>query len=103
MTNGLEAIKESLFEDIKHINEHGQEYWEARELQSVLGYKKWEKFFNIIEKAMNACEASGNNVSEQFPQVGKTIAIPILQGIAKSSMSHSAFCRHRQNGSYAQG
>ena len=29
---------ESVFENIKHINEHGQEYWYARELQKVLGY-----------------------------------------------------------------
>jgi len=34
----------SIFESIKKINEHGQEYWSARELQGVLDYDKWERF-----------------------------------------------------------
>ena len=37
----LEKINEVLFESIKHVNEYGQEYWTARELQTVLGYKQW--------------------------------------------------------------
>ena len=36
------------FEDIKHIDEDGQEYWLARELQEVLGYAKWGNFHNVI-------------------------------------------------------
>ena len=32
------------FEDIKHIDENGIEYWHARELQVVLDYKEWRKF-----------------------------------------------------------
>ena len=39
------------FEDIKHIDENGIEYWYARELQSVLNYKEWRKFENVINKA----------------------------------------------------
>ena len=72
----LEIINENLFESIKHVNEYGQEYWLARELQSVLGYKKWENFSKIIEKAKEACEGSGNAVSDHFPEVRKTIAMP---------------------------
>ncbi len=61
------------FESIKHIDEDGREYWTARELQVALGYKKWEKFSNIIEKAKEACEGSYNAVSDHFPQVGKMV------------------------------
>ena len=75
MDNNLENINETLFESIKHINEYGQEYWTARELQDVLGYKKWEKFVNIIEKAQNACETSGNNTLDHFTQVGKMVEV----------------------------
>lgn len=75
MDNNLENINETLFESIKHINEYGQEYWTARELQPVLGYKKWEKFVNIIEKAQNACETSGNNTLDHFTQVGKMVEV----------------------------
>lgn len=71
----LEVINETLFESIKHVNEYGQEYWLARELQSVLGYKKWEKFSNIIEKAKEACEGSGNAVADHFLQTGKMVSL----------------------------
>lgn len=38
--NELEKYKEKTFEEIKHIDEKGNEYWEARELQKILGYKE---------------------------------------------------------------
>lgn len=72
----LEIVTENLFESIKHVNEYGQEYWLARELQSVLEYKLWQKFHNLIEKAKEACNTSGNTVSEHFIQVDKTIPMP---------------------------
>lgn len=59
------------FEDIKHIDENGFEYWFARELQIILEYKKWQKFFNVIEKAQEACKNSGFIIEEHFTQVGK--------------------------------
>ena len=43
--------KNKTFEDIKHINEDGVEFWYARELQMVLNYKEWRKFNGVIEKA----------------------------------------------------
>ena len=39
------------FENIKHIDENGVEFWYARELQAVLDYKEWRKFENVINKA----------------------------------------------------
>ena len=39
------------FEDIKHIDENGIEYWYARKLQIVLQYTRWKKFSNVIEKS----------------------------------------------------
>lgn len=71
----LEVINENLFESIKHVNEYGQEYWLAREFQPVLGYKKWENFLNIIEKAKEACEGSGNAVADHFPEVRKMVSL----------------------------
>lgn len=66
---------ESIFEDIKHINEHGQEYWYARDLQVALNYKRWDKFTNVIAKAKTACEESQNNISNHFSHVGKMVAL----------------------------
>ena len=63
----------SIFEDIKHIDEEGNEYWSARELQKALEYNKWQKFEDVIEKAKNACVNSNNNIKNHFTQVGKMI------------------------------
>ena len=43
------------FEGIKHTDEYGNEYWPARELQSALEYKRWDKFCKVIENAKIAC------------------------------------------------
>ena len=64
------------FEDIKHIDEEGNEFWLARELQLVLDYKEWRKFENVIKKAINACENSGISAIEHFVGADKTIEMP---------------------------
>lgn len=64
---------ESLFESIKHTNEYGQEFWYAREMQVALEYKQWRRFCNVIDKAKQACEGSGNAVSDHFADVGKIV------------------------------
>lgn len=67
---------ETLFETIRHINEYGQEFWYARELQAALEYSEWRNFKKVIEKAIMACEGSENIVSEHFVEVNKTIPMP---------------------------
>lgn len=42
--NALELYTEKAFEDIKHIDEYGNEYWYARELMHILEYSNWQKF-----------------------------------------------------------
>ena len=64
---------ESLFEDIKHINEEGGEYWNARELQKVLEYKEWRKFKGVIDKAMISCENSNYMVFDHIVQSDKMV------------------------------
>lgn len=66
---------ESLFESIKHINEYGEEFWYARELQQALEYAKWGNFKKVIEKAKTACENSENIVENHFAEVGKMVDI----------------------------
>lgn len=64
--NNIEQYKEKTFEDIKHIDDNGNEYWEARELQQILGYKEWRYFSAVIEKAQVACSQSNNNINSNF-------------------------------------
>ncbi len=63
------------FEDIKHINEYGHEYWNARELQVVLNYKEWRKFEGVIKKAQAACELSKNRIDDHFVGADKMVLI----------------------------
>lgn len=51
----------------------GIECWSARELQSLLGYSKWENFEKVIEKAKESCRNAGEQTPDHFPDVRKTI------------------------------
>ena len=66
---------EKIFDDIKHINEYGQEFWYARELQAVLEYSQWRRFNEAIERAKIACKNSGYEVSDHFADVGKMVQL----------------------------
>lgn len=70
------SYTETLFESIKHINEYGNEFWYARELQKALEYTQWRRFEEVINRAKVACENSGNIVSEHFADVGKSSPMP---------------------------
>lgn len=72
----LEKEDNVTFEDIKHIDSNGNEYWFARELQKALEYIEWRKFEGVIEKAKNACNNSNYNVSQCFVEVAKTSKMP---------------------------
>ena len=69
--NEIKEYTEKMFEDIKHIDLNGCEFWYARELQSVLEYSQWRRFENVIEKAKIACKNSNVDINEQFANVGK--------------------------------
>lgn len=64
------------FESLKKTNQHGIEYWSARDLQPGLGYTEWRKFENTIKKAVKSCEQSGNASDHHFVGTDK----PILGG-----------------------
>ena len=72
----IKKYSEETFDSIKHFNEDGQEFWYARELQSVLEYSQWRRFFDTIERAKLACKNSGFEVAEHFADVGKSLPMP---------------------------
>ena len=71
----IQKYSEQTFESIKHINEYGQEFWYARELQAALEYSQWRRFEEAIERAKIACEQSGNPVADHFANVGKMVKL----------------------------
>ena len=63
------------FEEVSHKTKEGIEFWFARDLQHLLGYSKWENFKNVINKAKTACEVSGHEIDDHFPDVRKMVEI----------------------------
>lgn len=63
------------FEDLKKLNEHGAEFWSARELQPLLGYSQWRRFEEAISRAVISCRKSGNNPEYHFVGAGKMIEL----------------------------
>lgn len=74
-SNNMTSVMEGDFENIKKIDENGVEYWEARQLMPVLGYKKWEKAEEVIGRAARACINSGEPVDNHFHQLVKMVDI----------------------------
>ena len=66
---------QSPFESIKQIDDDGNEYWYARDLQEILEYSEWRNFSKIIEKAKSACETSGHAVQSEFVDVKKLVDV----------------------------
>ena len=90
---------EKIFESIRHIDEYGKEFWYARELQAILEYKRWDRFFSVIEKAKISCEASNNNVFDHFSNVGKMVDIGVSsRNIGDIKLSRYACYLIAQNG-----
>ena len=63
------------FETIKKIDENGLEYWEARELMNLLGYKRWENAEDVISRAATACINSAQAVDNHFRLFTKMVEI----------------------------
>lgn len=53
--------------------ENGVEFWLARDLQFLLGYKEWRNFTTAISKAKTACEISDHQVTDHFVDVNKMV------------------------------
>lgn len=63
------------FELIKKLDENGVEYWTARELLLVLGYSKWQRFEEVINRAKQSCVNSRQFPQDHFTDAGKMVGI----------------------------
>jgi len=71
----IKKYSSKTFDQIKHFTDEGNEFWYARELVSVLDYKSWDKFKNVIEKAKESCKNSGLKVEDHFSHVGNMVDV----------------------------
>ncbi len=74
-SENLPAIGDRSFEVLKQTNQHGAEFWSARDLQSLLGYSQWRRFEGAIQKAITSCKQSENEPEHHFASAGKMIAV----------------------------
>ena len=63
----------SIFENIKNIDEYGDEYWLARDLQKVLEYKDWRNFQKVIDKAVLSAKNSVSDNEDWVVEANKPI------------------------------
>ena len=65
----------SPFDSIKQLDDEGNEFWYARDLQRLLEYTEYRKFLPVIAKAKKACKSSGYIISDHFADVGGMVEI----------------------------
>lgn len=75
ISKNIPTIGDQSFEELKQSNEHGAEYWSARDLQPLLGYIQWRRFEDAIKRAIISCEQSGNNPQNHFAGTGKMVGL----------------------------
>ena len=73
--NELKEYTEKIFEDIKRLDEFGNEYWLARKLMPILQYNLWQNFHKKIKVTMNNCDNSNYDASDHFIGVNKMVKI----------------------------
>ena len=72
--NKLE-LNNTIFENIKHIDEDGNEYWSARELEKILGYSDWRNFKKVLMKSIDACNNSNVDMYEHIVEVNRVLSV----------------------------
>ena len=90
----------NIFEKIKNTNEHGAEYWSARDLYKLLGYTEYGKFLPAIERAQDACKNSKQSVLDHFAEVSDmvTVGSGAQRSVSDFSLSRYACYLIAQNG-----
>ena len=78
----LKEVSETIFESVKHIDEEGNEYWYARDLQKVLEYKDWRNFCKVIDKAIISSKKSDSTEEVWVVEVNT----PIKTGKGKEEL-----------------
>ena len=69
--NNITNYTEKTFENIKHIDCEGNEYWSARELMPTLEYANWQNFYKVIKQAIVTCKNSNVDINRQFTKTSK--------------------------------
>ena len=66
---------DAIVEIVKDEDGNEIEVWYARELQTVLGYARWENFVVAIGRAIESCKTLGVSVDDHFREVTKMVQL----------------------------
>ena len=73
--NQYKSSFDSIAKEITDDNGESVEVWYARELQSLLGYARWENFVVAINRAVDSCKTQGVSVNDHFREVTKMVSL----------------------------
>jgi DNA-damage-inducible protein D len=71
--NASSSLSSSPFDAIRQVDEQGREYWNARDLAKLLGYRQFTNFTKAISKAERSCTEGGEAVTDHFLHVQESI------------------------------
>jgi len=71
--SGFEKYSDKVFDEHRKVNENGEGFWYARDMQKVLEYHRLRNFKHVILKAKQACEGSKHEVSDHSADVSKMV------------------------------
>jgi len=69
MTDNTASLHHITFENIKHKDDEGNEFWLARQLAGALDYSQYRHFLPVIERAREACLNSGQLTADHIEDV----------------------------------
>jgi DNA-damage-inducible protein D len=75
MDKQLHHLQQNLEAAVQRADTDGIEFWFARDLQTPLGYARWENFQTAIHRAIESCESSGHGASDHFRGVTKMVKL----------------------------
>lgn len=78
MAKELSNNTQTVFEQLKKVDEYGNEYWSARDLAKTLEYSEYRHFLPVIARAKEACTNSGQNIADHFEDILEMI--PLAKG-----------------------
>lgn len=65
----------TVFDALRRVRSDGSEFWSARDLMAVLGYSRWGNFQAALNRAMEACDNSGQDSRDHFPAAQQMVEI----------------------------
>jgi len=95
MVNNLSKRAQNIFEQIRQVDENGNEFWSARDLGKVLEYSEFRHFVPVIDRAKEACKNSGLSVSDHFEDILDMIELGKGAKRAVESIKLSRYLKYR--------